>query len=95
VVSVNWETISKECQQLVAASNNKENKARIGKEYTPSDQILIVMDANECRGQPKMSVPTKGPYTVTQVYPNGAVQINRRNFVETINIPRIKPYLTN
>jgi hypothetical protein len=79
----------------VAASNNKENRMRIAKQYTPGDQILIIMDAGERRGQTKMSVPTKVPYTVTQVNTNGTVQINHINFVETLNICHIKPYFTN
>jgi hypothetical protein len=52
------------------------------------------MDADERRGHPKMSASTKGPYTVTQAHTNVTVQINCGNFVETINIHRIKPYLS-
>jgi hypothetical protein len=91
-VSVDWEAINQECQRLVAASNTKENQSRFNKQYAPGDQVLIVLDANEHRSQPKMSAPTKGPFTITQVNPNGTVKINRGNVAETINIRRLKPY---
>jgi hypothetical protein len=91
-VAVNWEAINQEHQRLVAASNYKENKSRLNKHYAPRDQVLIVLDADERRSQPKMNGPTKGPFTITQVNTNGTVQISRGNIVETINIHWIKPY---
>jgi len=93
-IKVDWEAISKERQRLVAASNQWENRGRINKQYAPGDQVLIVMDADERRSHPKMNALTKGPYTVTRVYTNGTVQLNRGNFMETINIRRLKPYFT-
>jgi hypothetical protein len=62
-VSVNWEAINQERQRLVAASNTKENKPRLNKQYALGNQVLIVLDADERRSQPKMSAPTKGPFT--------------------------------
>jgi len=85
-VSVDWEAINQERQRLVAASNTKENKSRFNKQYATGDQVLIVLDADERRSQPKMSAPTKGPFAITQVNPNGTVKINRGNVAETINI---------
>jgi len=93
-IKVDWEAISKERQRLVAASNQRENRGRINKQYAPGDPVLIVMDADERRSHPKMNALTKGPYTVTRVYTNGTVQLNRGNFMETINIRRLKPYFT-
>jgi hypothetical protein len=93
-VTVNWEAIQHERQKVAAASNKKENRARLVKEYLPGDQVLLVLDADERRGQPKMSKPTKGPFTITQVQPNGTVTIRRGSVSETINIRRIKPYHT-
>jgi hypothetical protein len=37
---------------------------------------------------------TKGPFTITRVFNNGTVQFDRNGFLETINIRRIKPFLT-
>jgi len=93
-IKVDWEAISNEPQRLVTVSNQRENRGRINKQYSPGDQILIVMDADERRGHPKMKAPTKGPYPVTRVYTNGTIQIKRGNVSETIHIRRLKPYYT-
>jgi len=90
--AVDCNAINKERQKLLTASNEKENQSRVPKQYSPGDQILIVLDADERRSKPKMSAPTKGPFTITRVYTNGTVDINRGNITETINIRRIKPF---
>ncbi len=84
--------INNECRKLVEVSNAKENRSRLPQQYSPGDQILILLDADERRGQPKLSVPTRGPFTITAVHTNGTVTINRGNITETINIRRIKPF---
>ncbi|MFN9983502.1 MAG: hypothetical protein ACK53Y_26485, partial [bacterium] len=53
-VAIDWDTINAERRKLVAASNNKENQARLNKTYSPGDNILIILDADERRSQPKM-----------------------------------------
>ncbi len=93
-VQVDWNNIQNERQKTLAASNAKENKSRITKQYLPGDQVLIVLDPDERRSHPKMSKPTKGPYAITRIHTNGTVDINRGNFIETINIRRLKPFIT-
>ena len=73
-----------------AISNAKENKSRLTHQCTPSDKVLTVLDPDEHHGQPKMNQPTKGPFTITTVHNNGAVDINCGSFIETINI--CKPF---
>jgi hypothetical protein len=92
--TVDWETIHCERNKIIAASNTKENKTRINKTYNVGDKILLVLDADERRSQPKMDKPTRGPFKITQVHNNGTVTINRGTFTETINIRRIKPFHT-
>jgi hypothetical protein len=91
-VAIDWDNINADRRKLVAASNNKENQARLNKTYSPGDNILIILDADERRSQPKMSTPTRGPFQITKVHNNGTVDIRRGNVIETINIRRIKPY---
>jgi hypothetical protein len=91
-VTVDWEKVQQERNKTLAASNSRENKARLAKTYMVGDQVLIVLDADERRGQPKMDRPTRGPVAVTQVHDNGTVTIDHGSFTETINIRRIKPY---
>jgi hypothetical protein len=93
-IKVDWEAINRERQRLVTVSNQRESRGRITKQYSPGDQVLIVMDADERRGHPKMKAPTKGPYPVIKVHTNGTVQINCGNVSETIHIRRLKPYYT-
>ncbi len=76
------------------ASNVKENKSRVDKQYTVGEKVLLVLDADERRDKPKLDRSTKGPFTVTKVYDNGTVEINRGRYLEIINIRRLKPYFT-
>jgi hypothetical protein len=91
-IAVNWTNIHTERQKLLQASNNKENQSRLAWDYSPGDQVLIILDADERRSQPKMNAPTRGPFTVTAVHTNGTVDIHRGRTTETINIRRIKPF---
>jgi len=91
-ITLDWTAINNNRQNSLITSNTKGNKSRLPQEYSPGDQILILLDADERRGQPKLSVPTKGPFTITQVHGNGTVTINHGNVTETINIRHIKPF---
>jgi hypothetical protein len=92
--NVNWNAVHTTRNKITEMSNNRENSARITQQYTAGNQVLIVLDAEEHKSQPKMGKPTRGPYTITQVHDNGTVTINCGTFSETINIRRIKPYHT-
>jgi hypothetical protein len=41
-VASDWDNINKECQQLVTAYNQKENKCCLEKHCSPGDRVLIV-----------------------------------------------------
>jgi ribosomal protein L21E len=91
-IQIDWNAVNQQRQKSVELSNAKENKSRLTQQYTPGDKVLIVLDPDERRGQPKMSQPTKGPFTITTVHNNGTVSINCGSFIETINIRRLKPF---
>jgi hypothetical protein len=91
-ININWDTIHAERRKLLQASNTKENQSRLNSNYALGDQVLIILDADERRSQPKMSTPTQGPFTTTAVHPNGTVDIHRSRATETINIRRLKPF---
>ena len=93
-VQINLDSIHNEHQKTLAASNSKEDKSRITKQYLPGNQVLIILDSDECHCQPKMNKPTNGPYTITRVHTNGSVEIDRGNFTETINICHLKPFIS-
>jgi hypothetical protein len=91
-ITLDWTAINNNRQNFLIATNTKENKSRLPQQYSPGDQIHILLDADERRGKPKLSVPTKEPFTITHVHENGTVTINRGNVTETINIRRINPF---
>jgi hypothetical protein len=91
-VKIDWASTHKERNRLNGLSNNKENKSRITKQYSPGDQVLLALDPDERHSQPKLDAPTRGPFTIKQVNNKGAVEIDRGNLNETINILRIKPF---
>jgi hypothetical protein len=91
-IQIDWDNIHSNRLKLLEASNAKENKSRLIQPYTPGDKVLIVLDPDERRSQPKLNKPTKGPFTITKVHSNGTVEINRGSFTEIINIRRIKPF---
>ncbi len=74
--TLNWNNIHQGKKKLLAASNTKEHKSRIEKHYSPGSKVL-------------MNNPSKGPFTITKVHNNRAVDID-----ETINIHHLKPFHT-
>ncbi len=75
-VQVDWNNVNNERHKSATASNERENRSRLHKTYVPGDKVLIVLDQNERRSQPKLHQPTKGPFTIAAVHTNGTVDIN-------------------
>jgi len=82
-VTINWESIHAERQKQLSTSNKKENQSRLPKEYTPGDQVLIILDADERHSQPKMAEPTQGPFIITKVNRNGMALCTFSTFSHT------------
>jgi hypothetical protein len=57
---IDWNAVNRECNKLIEASNKRENSARIMQQNAAGDKILIVLDPEERRSQPKMGKPTRG-----------------------------------
>jgi hypothetical protein len=84
----NWDRIKKRKQDIINKSNIKENKSRIPYEYKVGDQVLLETSGILW----KLSTPRTGPYSVTQVYNNDTVQIQKGIVTERFNIRRISPF---
>ena len=84
----NWDSIRNNKQLSINASNKKENKSRLPHTYSIGNSITITRPGL----QPKLSNPTSGPHTITQVYTNGTVQILKGIVSQRINIRRIQPF---
>ena len=88
-----WEYIRKRKERLIIQNNTRENKKRRAHNYTVGDQVLIANKPNRKHGSDQY----QGPYTVTQVYNNGTVRLQKataRGGVvdETWNIRNLTPY---
>ena len=86
-----WTEVGRRRQQIVESSNIRENKKRLDFDYEVGSKALIIK-ATDGSYLPKAEDKNKGPYTVTQVYTNGTVRIQRGSINERINIRRLTPY---
>jgi hypothetical protein len=84
----NWNRIQKRKQDLIDRSNSKENKSCIPYEYKVGHQVLL--ETPEILR--KLSAPCIGPYSVTKVYKNGTIQIQKGIVSERVDIRRICPF---
>ena len=85
----NWNEISRKKQEQVDKDNTRENAKRIRHDYLPGQRIMIVRDGL----YRKLEGPHLGPYSITEVYANGTVRIQKSPHVtDRINIRRITPY---
>jgi hypothetical protein len=75
-------------------SSTIEIKSCLSKNYAVGDKVLLILNADERRIHPKMEAPTRGPFAITAVHSNGTVNIHRGQTTETINIRRVKPYIS-
>ena len=76
-------------QALIDENNRKANLHRRFKDYSPGDQVLLLL-----KPLAKLGAKTAGPYVITQVHVNGTVTIERNPGVfERVNIRRVKPYI--
>ena len=84
-----WNEIGQRRQKQVECTNNRENSRRLPHDYAVGHKILIVKDGILRKAEDKH----EGPYTITQVYCNGTVRIQRGSVNERINIRRLTPYI--
>ena len=89
--AADWQSISRRKQAQVYKDNLRENAKRVSHDYCPGEQVLVIKDGHFR----KLDEPYQGPFTITDVYVNGTVRIQRSVAVtERLNIRRITPYWT-
>ena len=86
-----WAKITQQKQDVINASNRKENRKRHAHNYKIGDRVLLEKPGI----LRKMSIPRKGPYKVEKVSANGTVVINKGTFTHRVNIRRLTPYYGN
>jgi hypothetical protein len=88
-----WQYIKERKQRLIVQNNKRENAKRIDHTYAVNDKVMVEQDPNRKHGENRY----KGPYTVTNVYDNGAVRLRQRTqqggaVFQTWNIRKVFPY---
>ena len=83
-----WTEIGVRRQALVDRDNARENSRRMDHDYAVGDKVLLIQSGINRKAANKNS----GPYTITQVYTNGNVRIQRGSTNERLNIRRITPF---
>ena len=90
-IQVNWDDILNRRQSMTDKNTIRENHGRRQHNYNINDKILI-LDKNPMRGKLAPVALDKGPWTITRVFANGTVNINRNGYIQRINIRRLRPF---
>jgi hypothetical protein len=69
--------------------NRRENASRIRHDYKVGDKVLLKKIGKHLR---KLEAPRTGPHTVTAIYTNGTLRIQKGKVNERLNIRRLFPY---
>jgi hypothetical protein len=67
----------------MACNNRRENASRINHEYKVGDKEILKKPGKHLR---KLEAPRTGPHTVTAIYTNGTLRIQKGNVNERVNI---------
>lgn len=87
--SVDWNKIRQRKQALIEMNNQRENAKRMKYTYEVGHKVLTKNDNHQKYGGPEY----EGPYVILAVNNDyGTVRLQKRRFVETVNILNIKPY---
>ena len=82
------ELVRQRREAAVQVNNARENKRRIAYDYKGGDQVLILSQALD----PKLQLH-RGPYRVVNYdRATGTLHIQRKNYVEPINVRNVRPY---
>ena len=86
-----WQYIKERKQHRILQNNKRENANRRDHTYSPGDEVMVQADPHRKLEGARFN----GPYTVTQVYDNGTVQLSKATnggaVLQTWNIRNVKP----
>jgi len=87
-MEANMELVRQRRATAIAKGNLRENKRRIKYDYKQGDQVLILAGGLD----PKLKLH-EGPFKVLSYNKSsGTLHIKRRNYIEPINVRRVRPY---
>jgi hypothetical protein len=87
-----WGAIEQQRQKEMGRNNRRENDSRISHDYKVGDKVLLKNSGKHLR---KLEAPRTGPHTVTEIYINGTLCIQKGKVNERVNIRRLFPYFEN
>jgi hypothetical protein len=87
-----WGAIGQQRQKDMGRTNRIENAFRISHDYKIGDKVLLKKPGKHLR---KLEAPRTGPHTVTAIYTNGTLRIQKGKVNERVNIRRLFPYFEN
>jgi hypothetical protein len=87
-----WSKIGDWWQLLTDRGNQQENAKRIEYDYKVGDKVLVI---NEGILRKAESAYGKEPWTITTVYMNGTIRIQRRTKTERLSIRWVDPFTDN
>jgi lipopolysaccharide biosynthesis regulator YciM len=88
-----WGAIEQQRQKEMARNNRRENASRISHDYKVGEKVLLKKPGTHLR---KLEAPrTTRPHTVTAIYTNGTLRIQKGKVNERVKIRRLFPYFEN
>jgi hypothetical protein len=87
-----WGAIEQQRQNEMAHNNRRENASIIRHDYKVGDTVLLKKPGKHLR---KVEAPRTGPHTVTEIYTNGTLHIQKGKLNERVDIRRLFPYFDN
>jgi hypothetical protein len=87
-----WGAIEQHRQKEMGRSNRRKNASRISDDYKVGDKVLLKKPGKHLR---KLEAPRTGPHTVTEIYTNRTLRIQKGKLNERVNIRRVFPYFEN
>jgi hypothetical protein len=87
-----WWAIEQQRQNEMGRNNRRENASRINHDYKVGDKLPLKKPGKHLR---KLEAPRTDPHTVTAVYTNGTLCIQKGKVNERVNIRRVFPYFDN
>jgi hypothetical protein len=87
-----WGSIEQQCQKEMVRNNRRETTSRISHGYQVGDKVLLKKQGKNLR---ELESPRTGPHTVTAIYTNGTLRIQKGKVNDRVNIRRLLPYFEN
>ena len=86
---VDWQQVHRRTKSTILDNLQHANAKRISIDYKIGDEVLLLHDPNDPSTLKRKNL---GPFPIVRVHANGTLTIERHNFLERLNIRRLRPY---